>query len=156
MSRFPRDCQTFYHFLNYSGNLFIMVARMLLLTNTITVSIPHLGKILILGGRTVTNIPFLSQITPENVYPTLRSIAWTYSAPDSGQMQMNPIVVDSILYGVRSITGRWPWTPELEIENLQFRRFINRRNHSRGVSVFGKKNMKMNVFLLPQGPIFLL
>ncbi len=40
----------------------------------------------------------LSQITKENVGQL--KVAWSYKAADWGQMQMNPIVVDSILYGV--------------------------------------------------------
>jgi quinoprotein glucose dehydrogenase len=40
----------------------------------------------------------LNQITPSNVQNL--KIAWTYSAPDSGQMQMNPIIVNGVLYGV--------------------------------------------------------
>lgn len=40
----------------------------------------------------------LTQITPENV--TSLKVAWTHSLPDSGQMQMNPLVVDGVLYGV--------------------------------------------------------
>lgn len=40
----------------------------------------------------------LSEITPKNL-DRLKQV-WTYKAPDSGQMQMNPLVVDSILYGV--------------------------------------------------------
>lgn len=40
----------------------------------------------------------LSQITKENVKNL--KVAWSYEALDWGQMQMNPIVVDSVLYGV--------------------------------------------------------
>ncbi len=40
----------------------------------------------------------LSQITKENVKNL--KVAWSYEALDWGQMQMNPIVVDSMLYGV--------------------------------------------------------
>ena len=51
-----------------------------------------------LGGPDRNHFSTLSQITPENVAEL--KLAWSYSAPDTGQMQMNPIVVDSILYGV--------------------------------------------------------
>ncbi|HET8735692.1 MAG TPA: PQQ-binding-like beta-propeller repeat protein [Pricia sp.] len=51
-----------------------------------------------LGDPGRSHYSTLSQITPENVKNL--SIAWTYEAPDFGQMQMNPIVVDSMLYGV--------------------------------------------------------
>ncbi|WP_430968064.1 PQQ-binding-like beta-propeller repeat protein [Spongiimicrobium sp. 2-473A-2-J] len=51
-----------------------------------------------LGGPDRNHYSTLSQITKENVSDL--KIAWSYSAPDWGQMQMNPIVVDTILYGV--------------------------------------------------------
>ncbi len=51
-----------------------------------------------LGGGDRNHYSTLSQITLENV--TDLKVAWSYSAPDSGQMQMNPIVVDTLLYGV--------------------------------------------------------
>jgi len=34
----------------------------------------------------------------DNVYDL--EVAWTYESPDTGQMQMNPIIVDGVLYGV--------------------------------------------------------
>ncbi|MGB5819513.1 MAG: pyrroloquinoline quinone-dependent dehydrogenase [Saonia sp.] len=51
-----------------------------------------------LGGPDRNHYSTLSQITKENV--SQLKIAWSYKAPDSGQMQMNPIVVDTVLYGV--------------------------------------------------------
>ena len=51
-----------------------------------------------LGGSDRNHYSTLSQITPENVAKL--KLAWSYNAPDTGQMQMNPIIVDSILYGV--------------------------------------------------------
>ncbi len=51
-----------------------------------------------LGGNDRNHHVELNQITPENVQNL--KIAWTYNAPDSGQMQMNPIIVDGVLYGV--------------------------------------------------------
>lgn len=51
-----------------------------------------------LGGPERNQYSELSQITLDNV--TQLEVAWTYSLPDSGQMQMNPIIVDGILYGV--------------------------------------------------------
>ncbi|MDO1502638.1 hypothetical protein Q2T40_21255 [Winogradskyella maritima] len=38
----------------------------------------------------------LSQITPKNVQDL--KVAWTYEAQDWGQMQMNPLVLDSMVY----------------------------------------------------------
>lgn len=51
-----------------------------------------------LGGPDRNHYSTLSQITPDNVANL--EVAWSYSAPDFGQMQMSPIVVDSIIYGV--------------------------------------------------------
>ncbi|NID11618.1 outer membrane protein assembly factor BamB family protein [Fibrivirga algicola] len=69
-----------------------------------------------LGGPDRAHYSPLTQITPENVQK-LR-VAWTYSAPDSGQMQCNALVVDGVLYGVTAAvqafaldatTGRELW-----------------------------------------------
>lgn len=51
-----------------------------------------------LGDAGRTHFSTLSQITKENVASL--KVAWTYESEDWGQMQMNPIVVDSMLYGV--------------------------------------------------------
>ncbi|HEY6503408.1 MAG TPA: pyrroloquinoline quinone-dependent dehydrogenase [Chitinophagaceae bacterium] len=51
-----------------------------------------------LGGPGRNHYSSLTQINPANVKDL--KVAWTYSAPDSGQMQMTPIIVDGILYGV--------------------------------------------------------
>ncbi len=53
-----------------------------------------------LGSSDRSHFTTLSQIAPENVKDL--KLAWSYEAADSGQMQMNPIVVDTILYGVTS------------------------------------------------------
>src|SRR6056297_2184670 len=51
-----------------------------------------------LGDPGRTHFSTLSQINKENLDEL--KVAWSYNAEDWGQMQMNPIVVDSILYGV--------------------------------------------------------
>lgn len=51
-----------------------------------------------LGDSGRSHYSTLSQITKDNVKDL--KIAWSYEAVDWGQMQMNPLVVDSILYGV--------------------------------------------------------
>jgi quinoprotein glucose dehydrogenase len=70
-----------------------------------------------LGDPGRSHFSSLTQITPENVHQ-LR-VAWTYSTPDSGQMQMNPVIVDSVLYGINATlrvvalnarTGEELWT----------------------------------------------
>ncbi|MCE7038792.1 PQQ-binding-like beta-propeller repeat protein [Dyadobacter sp. CY312] len=53
-----------------------------------------------LGGPDRNHYSSLTQINPENVKNL--QVAWSYSTPDSGQMQVNPIIVDGILYGVTS------------------------------------------------------
>lgn len=69
-----------------------------------------------LGGPERNQYSELDQITPENV--TQLKVAWTYSLPDSGQMQINPIIIDGMLYGVSptvqafavdAITGEEIW-----------------------------------------------
>jgi len=51
-----------------------------------------------LGGPDRNHYSTLSQIDTSNVNQL--AIAWTYNTPDSGQMQMNPVMVNGILYGV--------------------------------------------------------
>ncbi len=51
-----------------------------------------------LGGADRNHYSTLTQINPENVNKL--QIAWSYSTPDSGQMQVNPIIVAGVLYGV--------------------------------------------------------
>ncbi len=51
-----------------------------------------------LGDPGRSHFTTLEQITPQNV--SQLQVAWRYEAPDWGQMQMNPLVVDSMVYGV--------------------------------------------------------
>ena len=51
-----------------------------------------------LGDSGRSHYSTLSQITKKNVKKL--KVAWVYEAEDWGQMQMNPLVVDSMLYGV--------------------------------------------------------
>ena len=51
-----------------------------------------------LGGADRNHYSALTQINPENVANL--KVAWTYSTADSGQMQVNPLIIDGILYGV--------------------------------------------------------
>ncbi len=51
-----------------------------------------------LGGPDRNHYSSLTQITPQNVNQL--KVAWSYAAPDSGQMQMSPIVVEGVLYGM--------------------------------------------------------
>lgn len=69
-----------------------------------------------LGGADRNHYSELTQINTDNV--SQLKVAWTYSAPDSGQMQVNPLVIDGILYGVTpsvqafaldAVTGKQLW-----------------------------------------------
>ncbi len=51
-----------------------------------------------LGDPGRSHFSTLDGFTPENVGSL--AVAWEHELPDSGQMQMNPIIVDSVLYGV--------------------------------------------------------
>ncbi len=65
-----------------------------------TVNKNHVTWSSYLGDPGRSHYSALSQITKENVRDL--KVAWSYEANDWGQMQMNPIVVDSMLYGVTS------------------------------------------------------
>ncbi|MEP6949152.1 MAG: PQQ-binding-like beta-propeller repeat protein [Ginsengibacter sp.] len=69
-----------------------------------------------LGGPDRNHYSTLSQIDTTNV--TRLKIAWSYDAPDSGQMEMNPIIVNGTVYGVTAalkafaldaVTGKELW-----------------------------------------------
>lgn len=51
-----------------------------------------------LGGPDRNHYSELTQITADNVDQL--QIAWTYETPSAGQMQINPLVIDGVLYGV--------------------------------------------------------
>ncbi|MFZ9505121.1 MAG: PQQ-binding-like beta-propeller repeat protein, partial [Cyclobacteriaceae bacterium] len=51
-----------------------------------------------LGGPDRNHFSRLDQISPENVGQL--TVAWSYAAPDSGQMQMSPVIHDGMLFGV--------------------------------------------------------
>ena len=51
-----------------------------------------------LGGPDRNHYSELTQITADNVGQL--EIAWTYQTPSVGQMQINPLVIDGVLYGV--------------------------------------------------------
>ena len=98
-----------------------------------------------LGDSGRNHYSTLSQITKENL--SSLKLAWSYKAPDYGQMQMNPIVVDSILYGVtaalrvvalNAATGKeiWRFGDSLKVWH----------STSRGVSFWEKKDDKRILF----------
>ncbi len=50
------------------------------------------------GGPDRNQYSTLNQVTLDNVKEL--KLAWSHSLPEGGQMQMNPIVVDNLLYGI--------------------------------------------------------
>ena len=76
-----------------------------------------------LGGPDRNHFSTLSQITLDNV--TDLAVAWSYETKIIGQMQMNPIIIDTILYGVdpakqpvatHAKTGKEIWTVEESVK----------------------------------------
>jgi quinoprotein glucose dehydrogenase len=70
-----------------------------------------------LGGPDRNHYTTLDKINRDNVKNL--QVAWEYTTPDSGQMQMNAIIVDTILYGISAglqvfalhgATGKELWT----------------------------------------------
>lgn len=74
-----------------------------------------------LGDPGRSHFTTLSQITPENVQDL--KVAWTYEAQDWGQMQMNPLVVDSMVYGVTGRIAGGSLACQNRKRNLAIRRF---------------------------------
>ena len=102
-----------------------------------------------LGDSGRSHYSTLSQITKENVKNL--KVAWSYKSPDFGQMQMNPIVVDSMLYGVtaamrivalHAATGKeiWQFGDSVKVWH----------STSRGVSYWEKEDDKR--ILVTRGP----
>ncbi len=86
-----------------------------------------------LGGSDRNHYTTLSQIRPDNLSDL--KVAWIYSAIDSGQMQMNPIIVDSLLYGVSAGLRAFAIHAETGKEIWRFGDSIKRpKAVSRGVS----------------------
>jgi quinoprotein glucose dehydrogenase len=76
--------------------LIIAISATVKITKSISDNKGNWGEYL--GGADRNHYSELTQITPENV--TNLKVAWTYSTTDSGQMQVNPLVIDGVLYGV--------------------------------------------------------
>lgn len=94
-----------------------------------------------LGDSGRSHFTSLNQITPKNV--TKLEVAWRYEAPDWGQMQMNPLVVDSIVYGVTAALRVVALHAETGKELWQFGDSIQVwHSTSRGVSFWQKGNDK--------------
>lgn len=98
-----------------------------------------------LGGPDRNHYSTLSQITLDNV--TQLKVAWSYSAPDSGQMQMNPIVADTILYGVTAALRAVALHAGTGKEIWRFGDSLNLTNStSRGVAFWAKNDDQRILF----------
>lgn len=94
-----------------------------------------------LGDSGRSHFTTLDQITPQNV--SQLKIAWRYEAPDWGQMQMNPLVVDSLVYGVTAALRVVALHAETGKELWQFGDSVQVwHSTSRGVSYWEKGNDK--------------
>ncbi|MBT8184197.1 MAG: pyrroloquinoline quinone-dependent dehydrogenase [Eudoraea sp.] len=98
-----------------------------------------------LGGPERNHFSTLSQITPENVNKL--QLAWSYASKDYGQMQMNPIVVDTILYGVTAALRVFALNAASGEEIWQFGDSVKVwHSTSRGVAYWEKANDKRILF----------
>ncbi len=94
-----------------------------------------------LGDPGRSHYSTLSEITKENINQL--KVAWTYEAQDWGQMQMNPIIVDSILYGVTAALRLVALKADTGKELWQFGDSVKVwHSTSRGVSYWEKDNDK--------------
>jgi quinoprotein glucose dehydrogenase len=94
-----------------------------------------------LGDSGRSHYSTLSEITPENV--TALKVAWRYEAPDWGQMQMNPIIIDSVLYGVTAALRAFALNAATGQELWRFGDSLQEwHSTSRGVSYWEKDNDK--------------
>ncbi len=99
-----------------------------------------------LGDSGRSHFSTLSQITKENV--THLKVAWSYEASDFGQMQMNPVVVDSILYGVTAALRAVAIHAETGEELWKFGDSLQMAGaSSRGVSYWQKGNDKRILYV---------
>ncbi|HMP31604.1 MAG TPA: PQQ-binding-like beta-propeller repeat protein, partial [Saprospiraceae bacterium] len=104
-----------------------------------------------LGGGDKNHYSTLNQINKENIDQL--SVAWTYSTPDSGQIQANAIMVDGILYGVSpsvrvfaldASTGKEIWISDNSI--------VAWHSSLRGVCYWESKDKKDKRIIYTVGP----
>jgi quinoprotein glucose dehydrogenase len=94
-----------------------------------------------LGGADRNHYSTLTQINPENVNKL--QVAWSYSTPDSGQIQANPIIVGGILYGVTASVQAFALDAASGKEIWRFGDPLkNWASTSRGVTYWQKGNDK--------------
>ncbi len=94
-----------------------------------------------LGDSGRSHFTTLDEITKENL--TQLEVAWRYEAPDWGQMQMNPLVLDSVVYGVTAALRVIALHAETGKELWQFGDSVQVwHSTSRGVSFWQKGDDK--------------
>ena len=85
-----------------------------------------------LGGPDRNHYSTLSQIDTTNVQQL--QIAWTYESPDSGEMQMNPIMVNGNVYGVTAALKAFALDAATGKELWLYKDSSSTRGTSRGVA----------------------
>lgn len=93
-----------------------------------------------LGGPDRNHFSMLSQIDTNNVAQL--EIAWTYASPDTGQMQMNPIMINGVVYGVTSALKAFALDAETGKELWLYADSASRSGTSRGVAYWEDENDK--------------
>jgi quinoprotein glucose dehydrogenase len=92
-----------------------------------------------LGGLDRNHYSDLGQITPDNI--TQLRPAWTYASADSGEIQTSPIIIDSILYGVRPGVKAFALHAATGQEIWSFSDTTRKWSHvSRGVTYWKEQN----------------
>jgi len=94
-----------------------------------------------LGGADRNHYSGLTQINPTNVKNL--KIAWVYAAPDTGQMQVNPLIVEGMLFGVTSAVRAFALDAKTGKEIWRFGDPLNTwHSTSRGLAYWAEGNDK--------------
>ncbi len=100
-----------------------------------------------LGGPDRNHYSKLTQITPENVKNL--QVAWSYAAPDTGQMQVNPIIIDGVMYGVTSALRAFALEAATGKERWRFNNPLkNAGGVSRGVAYWSDQDDKRILYTI--------
>lgn len=100
-----------------------------------------------LGGADRNHYSNLTQINLENVKNL--QVAWAYSTPDSGQMQVNPLIIKGVLYGVTSSVQAFALDATTGKELWRFGDPLkNWASTSRGVSYWQEGNEKRILYTI--------
>jgi len=97
------------------------------------------------GSNMLTRFSALNQIDTNNVKNL--KIAWTYHSRDTGLMEINPLIIDNVLYGVTShlklfaaeaTTGKekWVFDPKVDVEKSPENREGFGINACRGIAFY--------------------